>query len=131
MKLWNTKLNMKEQEVVEVELPTVQLLFDDQYIRTAQDLIRRAKSSISICAYAWRWYENAPEKDIQKFNYEIARAVKRGIQVRVIIDQRIQAETLRGYGINARVYPTDKSLHAKAILVDESMLIIGSHCSRS
>ena len=127
MRLWNTKLKMEEHEVVAVEMPTVQLLFNDQYIKTAIDLIKRANSSISICAYAWRWYENAPEKDIQKFNYEVARAVKRGIQVRVILDQRTQASILTGYGIKTKVYPTDRSLHAKAILIDESMLIIGSH----
>ena len=53
--------------------------------------------------------------------------MKRGIQVRVILDQRTQASILTGYGIKTKVYPTDRSLHAKAILIDESMLIIGSH----
>lgn len=125
--LWNTKLKLKEQEAVKVELPTVQLLFNDQYISTAIDVVRRAKSSISICAYAWRWYENAPEKQIQQFNYEIASAVKRGVLVRAILDQRTQATLLRGYGITSKIYPTDKAMHTKAILVDESMLLLGSH----
>lgn len=125
--LWNTKLKLQEERGAAVELPTVQLLFDDQYIATAIQCVRKAKSSISICAYAWRWYENAPEKQIQKFNYEVASAVKRGVFVRAILDQRTQASLLKGYGITSKVYPTDKAMHTKAILCDESMLLIGSH----
>lgn len=105
----------------------VELLFDSAFIRTATDRIKTAKKSIYICAYAWRWYENAPEKLIQKFNYEVARAAALGLDIRAILDQRTQATLIKGYGINTRVYPTDRALHTKAILVDDNCLLIGSH----
>lgn len=120
-------LPLEQSEPVYTQLPQVQLLFDDAYIRTAIDCIKQAKRSVYICAYAWRWYENAPEKEIQKFNYEVARAAALGLDIRAILDQRTQASLLQGYGINTKIYPTEKAMHTKAILVDDRCLLIGSH----
>lgn len=106
---------------------TVQLLQDAAFITKAAECVRTAKRSIYICAYAWRWYENAPEKDIQKFNYEIARRSLQGMDIRAILDQRSQAEYLKQYGIKTKSYPTDRAMHTKAIMIDEKILIIGSH----
>lgn len=105
----------------------VELLQDSAFISKAAECVRHAKKSILICAYAWRWYENAPEKDIQKFNYEVARRAMTGLDIRAILDQKTQAEYLKQYNIKTKVFPTDKSMHIKAILIDERTLIIGSH----
>lgn len=105
----------------------VVLLQDSAFITKAAECVRTAKRRIYICAYAWRWYENSPEKDIQKFNYEIARRSLQGLDIRAILDQKTQASYLRGYGINTRSYPTDRAMHTKAILVDDEILILGSH----
>lgn len=123
----HTLLRPSEKVQTLEAMPQVQLLFDDAYIRTAIDCIKKAKRSIYICAYAWRWYENAPEKDIQKFNTEIVKATRQGLDIRVILDQRTQASLLQVHGINTRIYPTDRAMHTKAILVDDECLLIGSH----
>lgn len=123
----NATLTLDKTPTIQKNYRDVQLLFDDAYIRTAIDCIRNAKKSIYICAYAWRWYENAPEKDIQKFNYEIAKKSRAGLDIRAILDQRTQSTLLQGYGINTKSLPTDRAMHTKAILVDDDCLLIGSH----
>ncbi len=111
----------------QTEKQTVQLLMDGSFIEKAAECVRHAKKQIFICAYAWRWYENSPEKAIQKFNYEIARRSLQGLDIRAILDQRSQAQYLSQYGIKTKSYPTDRAMHTKAMLVDEETLILGSH----
>lgn len=125
---------MKQTELVEKKQATtyeaekaVELLHDDAFIKKAAECVRQAKKRIYICAYAWRWYENNPEKNIQKFNYEIARRAALGLDIRVILNQRTQASLLQGYGISTKIFPTERQLHTKAILCDDDALIIGSH----
>lgn len=110
-----------------IKVETVTLLQDSAFITKAAECVRLAQKRILICAYTWRWYENSPEKDIQKFNYEIARRSLNGLDIRAILNMKTQAEYLKQYGINTRTLPTDRTLHTKAILVDDSTLIIGSH----
>ena len=105
----------------------IQLLQQEAFITKALECLKYAKKSVLICAYDWRWYAEAPTLDIQKFNYELARRIKGGLDCRAILDKDTQAEYLRGYGIKAKTYPTEKSMHTKAILIDEKYLILGSH----
>ena len=105
----------------------VELLHDDAFISKAIECVKKAKKRVYICAYAWRWYENNPEKQIQKFNYEIARKSALGIDIRAIVNQRTQATALQGYGISTKIFPTERQMHTKALLIDDDRLIIGSH----
>lgn len=104
-----------------------ELLLDQQFIGRVAGAIKGAQKRIWICAYTWRWYANAPEKDIQQFNYQVIKAVKRGVQVRVIMHNRAQADILNRLGIESHRLRTKKTMHTKAILVDDRILIMGSH----
>lgn len=105
----------------------VELLHDAAFITKAAECVRTAKSSIKICAYAWVWYENSPTHDIQKFNYAIAQKAKLGVDIQAILNRKTQANYLRHYGIKTRTFPSDRTMHTKAILIDEKILILGSH----
>lgn len=107
--------------------PGTHLLLDDHFIQYATDLAADARYSIWILAFTWRWYENTPERPIQKLNYNIARKVAAGLDVRAIVHSSAQAEILRSYGINTRTLPTARVMHTKGILVDSKALLIGSH----
>lgn len=122
-----TKIDLPERDSDRIASDPVELLYDSAFISKAAECVRGAKKRIYICAYAWRWYENSPEKDIQKFNYEIARRSMLGLDIRAIMNQKTQALYLRQYGIATRTFPTERAMHTKAILVDDSCLIIGSH----
>lgn len=121
---------MRQIEIPEAphsEICKPAMLYDDDFIGSAIEAVRTAKARIDICAYAWKWYQNSPEMPMQVFNYEIARAVQRGIEVRAILDQTGQADYLKQYGIRAKTFPTHRVMHTKALLVDEKLLILGSH----
>lgn len=122
-----TRLISEHKATSDTAKDPVELLYDSAFITKAAECVREAKKRVYICAYAWRWYENAPEKDIQKFNYEIARRSMLGLDIRAILNQKTQALYLRQYGIATRTYPTQRAMHTKAILIDDRTLIIGSH----
>lgn len=122
----NDVLESEETQYAKIR-EEAQLLLDGEFIGKATEMVRNARKSVWICAYTWRWYENAPEKDIQRFNYEVARKAKARRDVRGLMHMRSEAMRLRDYGLQTKVLPTDRTMHTKAILVDGERLILGSH----
>lgn len=122
-----------EQETIEiqtaqgVETISNELLIREAFIDRATEYVKQAKKSILICAYDWRWYVNSPEKSIQKLNIELFKKSDSGVQVRAILDKADQAKILKSYKIDARILPDTMTMHTKAILIDEKVLILGSH----
>lgn len=106
---------------------STEIIVGGQYVEKVLPLVKGAKREILICAYAWRWYENQPERAIQKFNYEIVKAMHRGVTVRAILEVRSTAQTLRDLGVIAKSVDTNQVMHIKAITVDDRHLVIGSH----
>jgi phosphatidylserine/phosphatidylglycerophosphate/cardiolipin synthase-like enzyme len=106
---------------------TTKLILDQDYIKRLTELVKNAKSEINICAYAWRWYENQPETGIQQFNSAIVHAKARGVNVRVICDGYKVCQLLRKQGIKSSYLQTNKTLHTKAISIDNTALLVGSH----
>lgn len=111
---------------VESLWPT-ELILDHGYCKKAIEFINDAEREIRVCAYAWRWYEESPEDPIQQFNVSLIRAIQRGVTVRVLCERIQEGVILKRYGINVRALNTKRTLHTKAILIDGSTLVIGSH----
>ena len=106
---------------------SVELILDRDFIGKAASFVKGAKSEIRIFAYAWRWYENEPELDIQKFNVEVLKATRRGVKVRAIVDTFAIFKEMSARGIACRYLQPVRTLHTKAIAIDDSAVIIGSH----
>jgi len=106
---------------------STELILDDDYTKKAIEFIRSARTEIRICAYAWRWYEYAPEDKIQQFNIAIVRAIQRGVTVRALVERINEGAVLQRHGIKVKALNTMRTLHTKAILVDDKTLILGSH----
>lgn len=104
-----------------------QLIIDNEYARLVADFVRSAKSEVRVCAYAWRWYENEPEIDIQKLNIELLLAKTRGVKVRLLVDTQLQKNTFATLGFNVRCVVNTRMLHTKAFGIDTKMVVIGSH----
>jgi len=119
--------NDKPNGGAETALWTTTLIVDDDYCRAARDVIAKAKSEVRLCAYAWRWYENEPETEIQKLNVELWRLQKRGVKVRCLVDTDAMQKTFTTLGFNARSVVNTRMLHTKAISSDANGLLIGSH----
>jgi phosphatidylserine/phosphatidylglycerophosphate/cardiolipin synthase-like enzyme len=101
-------------------------------------IIKAAKSSIDILVYEWKWYGYQAASAIQQFNLEITSAARRGVKVRVIMNiehyshplTKINTRTervLKQAGCEVIMARVGGRTHAKMIIVDKNILILGSH----
>lgn len=103
------------------------IILGPEYAVKAWAFVQDAKHEIRIAAYAWRWYDSEPELPMQKFNVALLEAVRRGVRVKAMVDTEAMAIVLRARGINARAVINTRMLHAKALVIDERTLVLGSH----
>lgn len=89
--------------------------------------IDEAKTSIKIVVFDWRWYPNDSGNPCQLFNQSIVRAVARGVRVRVVTNNFDIVATLKGIGAEAKKLITKKLVHAKLMIIDDDIVVIGSH----
>lgn len=90
-------------------------------------LLDSAKKNIDIVVYDWRWYANQPAHPVQQFNAALVRAVQRGILVRAVVNAPLLLPVLTSVGIRARQSSGGRVIHAKMIIIDDEILILGSH----
>lgn len=90
-------------------------------------LIDSAKENIDIIVFDWRFYKNDPASPVSLFNQAIARACKRGVSVRCLVQNAGVVDNLIKLGCDARMLNTQKILHTKLIILDRIGIIIGSH----
>ena len=90
-------------------------------------LIEKSKKFINIMVYDWGWYPNEIGEQIQIFNSAIVRAHNRGVKVNVIVQRRLIKVILNQLGINVTQIHTGKIFHVKLMIIDNEMVIIGSH----
>lgn len=90
-------------------------------------LIEQAKKSIKIVVFDWRWYPNNPSHPVQRFSQAIIQAKRRGLEVKVIANSLGIVNILKQQGCDAKKPLTPKLIHSKIIIIDEEILIIGSH----
>jgi phosphatidylserine/phosphatidylglycerophosphate/cardiolipin synthase-like enzyme len=90
-------------------------------------LIDRAQKNLRIVVFDWRWYPNEPANPVSLFNQSIIRAHRRGVEVQVIANTDDALKILRDLGIVAKRPATPKMIHAKMMIIDDDIVIIGSH----
>ena len=90
-------------------------------------LIKSAKKNIDIVMYDWRWYGNNPAHVMQQVNIELVKAVNRGVTVRAVLNNSLIIPILQSVGIKARKLKQKRTLHNKMIIIDNEILIVGSH----
>lgn len=104
-----------------------ELLIGNEYIKKVIPLIDKAKHSIHICMFIWRWYEKDPFCDISLLNASFVNAVRRGVKVYSLTDSGSLVEKLNGLGIKAKKFQSSDVLHTKAVIIDSEIAVIGSH----
>ena len=90
-------------------------------------LIHEAKQSIKIIVFDWRWYPNDLGGACQLFNQSIIRAVQRHVSVTVMTNISEVIKILRLNKISARKPHSRKLLHSKLMIIDDQIVILGSH----
>jgi phosphatidylserine/phosphatidylglycerophosphate/cardiolipin synthase-like enzyme len=114
--------------------PNVAMYSDGGYKGVVQPLIQAAKSRILLCTYGM----NTDDKDVQAVLADVGAAVKRGVQVRVVLDvspadyggdPTINADAgvyLKKLGADVRNDPGTVITHAKFLVVDDTA-VLGSN----
>lgn len=90
-------------------------------------LINSAKYSLDIVVFDWRFYKNDPASPVSEFNSAIACAVRRGVNVRCLVQDDIAVASLKTIGCWAKKLESKRILHTKLLIIDKKRIIIGSH----
>jgi phosphatidylserine/phosphatidylglycerophosphate/cardiolipin synthase-like enzyme len=98
-----------------------------EYVQKVVPLINSAIKSIDIIMYDWRWYLDRAEHPVQEFNRALVLAVNRGVRVRCLTNTDLLTKQLNDLKIKARTLKDERVLHAKVIIIDDKLLVIGSH----
>lgn len=89
--------------------------------------VDNAKECISVMMFDWRWYVNDFSSPASLVNQSFVRAVRRGVSVRAIVNYQKIVPQLQAVGIEAKAFEASKLLHAKVVIIDNSVLFLGSH----
>lgn len=104
-----------------------QAIIAQRYPKIVVPLIAAARSSIDIIVYDWRWYPTTTGGAVSQFNAAVVAAAKRGVKVRALVMNEQVKNRLLSHGVQAKRLHTDRMLHTKMILIDQTQLVIGSH----
>lgn len=104
-----------------------ELLLSSDFTERVIELIDEATSSIYIFMFDWKWYKNDFSCDVSRINQALVRATRRGVKVQTLLNYGDLVEIFTNLNITARKANVKKLLHAKSIVIDENIIILGSH----
>jgi len=105
----------------------MEVLIGKEFPKIVIPLIENAKKTIEIIVFDWRWYPQDPGASVQLFNQAIVRATRRGVKVRAIANNDEIVRVLNSVGCEAKKLLTTKLVHVKLMIVDDEIVIVGSH----
>jgi phosphatidylserine/phosphatidylglycerophosphate/cardiolipin synthase-like enzyme len=104
-----------------------QSIVGSQFPKIVVPLIERAKLSIKIVVFDWRWYPNDPGSSVQLFNQALVRASRRGVKIEAVTQVVAIQRFLLDNGIKAKQFVSKGLVHAKIMIIDDTHVILGSH----
>ncbi len=115
----------------------VQLVTDAQYFQIAKKMIQEAKSSIQVMMYEMVSYDQYPNTPSNLLIKELVDAKKRGVKIEVILEvkeeedkttirNRQTGKILSDGGVEVIYDPFFKTTHAKLMVVDGLLTLLGS-----
>ena len=115
----------------------VQLVTDVQYFEVAKKLIQEAKHSIQVMMFEMGYYDQYPNTPSNLLIKELMNATKRGVKVEVLLEvkegedrttkrNRHTGKVLSEGGVEVIYDPLSKTTHAKLMVVDGQLSLLGS-----
>lgn len=108
-----------------------------QYLRTVEHLLGQARRRIWVMNYVVRFEPGSP---VHGLCQALAQAAHRGVEVRVVLDQGFEFgknepsnknqatyDWLKAEGVPVLFDEMKRTTHAKLILIDEELAVVGSH----
>ena len=105
-------------------------LNDREYFSTLKNLIDSANSSVHILMYNVNYYPSYPDSPSNLLIHALGNASERGVGVKIITDETPTEKPvlgiLRERGVDIKFDSKDVTTHAKLIIIDSKIVIIGS-----
>lgn len=108
---------------------------DQDYYPTAKKLIDDADESIFVIAFEMKYYDRYPDSKTNQLIEALIDAQNRGVNVRVLTDEYLDkydsgasnlVRMLRQKGVDARLDGSERTTHAKVLVVDGKYVLLGS-----
>ena len=107
-----------------------EILVDQNYSAEVLDLIQNANKSIYAAEFEIKWYEKWPNSNPNLFLEALVDAHKRGVEVHLIADQFYSTPEAMDYllenGVDAKWDSEGKTMHAKFLVIDGEIVVVGS-----
>jgi phosphatidylserine/phosphatidylglycerophosphate/cardiolipin synthase-like enzyme len=107
------------------QAPTV--IIGKQYVEKVSPLIAAAAQSIDIIMYHWQMRPSLQQDPVSLLMQLLQAAQARGVRVRCVVGSAKQCHQLSGYKLENRQHFGDKLVHAKMLLIDNRIAVVGSH----
>lgn len=116
----------------------VQGAIGNHYPQRVIPLVHAAVNTIEVLMYEWKWYGHESAGGVQKLNLALVAAARRGVKVKCLLNlesmghaiTKINGRTasfLRQYGCEVKLAPHGNMTHAKMMIIDDNILVVGSH----
>ena len=112
---------------------------DEDYFIHVHNSFGNARKSIHVVMFEMRYYSQYPDSHANQFLEDLVAAKKRGVDVKVILEggesymgddftekQERAKEYLEKNGVEVKLDHKNKTTHAKLIIVDGEVVILGS-----
>jgi phosphatidylserine/phosphatidylglycerophosphate/cardiolipin synthase-like enzyme len=103
------------------------LIKEGEFTEKVVPLINESKKEIYICVFDWRISNYEFTSEASKFNQALLNAKSRGVNIKCLVNDANLTRLLNDHGIYAKSFRGKKFIHAKCILIDDDISIIGSH----
>ncbi len=116
----------------------IEPVLGSDYPKVVTPLIQSAGHKIDVMMYEWKWYTHENAGGVEHFNLAFQAAARRGAKIRVLlniesmghaitkINQRTE-QYLRMAGIEVKFGQIGVATHAKMIIIDDRIMVLGSH----
>lgn len=119
---------MTDQRTLQLDpLAAPRAVIGADFPKVAIPLLDSARESVRVIVFDWRYYRAVPSHPVSMFNLAFARAAKRGVSVRALVNSDAIIGFLKSMDCDARRLHSTKLLHSKMLLVDDTKLLMGSH----
>lgn len=94
---------------------------------TALKLIEHAKYDIRLCVYIWGDHTGDLTSPVSRLTRALILKAQEGVKVRVITNDLEAVRRLRDYGIKLKIANDVRTMHTKAMVIDDKQMVLGSH----
>lgn len=104
-----------------------QVIVGSKYLETVAGLVAEARQSVDLIVFQLRMHPTRKSDPATMLLRALQDAALRGVRIRAICGSEGIRELLRQVSIEARVLYVERLVHAKVILIDDTVAVVGSH----